>query len=140
MLGWLSREPARPARADGAAPARVSALGFFGAALLFGFVMAGRLNLSVAVLGPLLFTIGVGIASSLALTKADVNPMVIGSAGRLATASVRWRLARLWRGPRWHRPRPGYGRLRRADGCGGDWSRFALDRAAMGFGLAKTTD
>ena len=61
-----------------------SALGVFGALLLLGAVLLGRLDLTMAVLGPLLFTIGVGIASPLALTKAvSVNPAMIGSASGL---------------------------------------------------------
>jgi DHA1 family bicyclomycin/chloramphenicol resistance-like MFS transporter len=61
-----------------------NALGVFGAALFLGTVLAGKLTLFMAVFGPLLFAIGVGVASPLALTKAlSVNPKVIGSAAGL---------------------------------------------------------
>lgn len=61
-----------------------SGLGVFGALLLLGAVLLGRLNLTMAVLGPLLFTVGIGVASPLALTKAvSVNPSMIGSASGL---------------------------------------------------------
>ncbi|WP_159993823.1 multidrug effflux MFS transporter [Roseomonas sp. 18066] len=58
--------------------------GCLGALLFFGAVLAGQLNLVTAVLGPLIFAIGVGLASPLALTRAvGLNPRVIGSAAGL---------------------------------------------------------
>ncbi|MXP63373.1 Bcr/CflA family efflux MFS transporter [Roseomonas sp. M0104] len=61
-----------------------SALGILGAFVFLGGVLSGHLNLLLAVGGPLLFTLGVGIASPLALTRAvGVNPQIIGSAAGL---------------------------------------------------------
>lgn len=61
-----------------------SLIGVGGALLFLGAVLLGKLNLAVAVGGPLIFAIGVGLASPLALTKAvSVNPKVIGSAAGL---------------------------------------------------------
>lgn len=58
--------------------------GMCGALLFLGAVASGHLNLTFAVLGPLIFAVGVGVASPLALTKAvSVNPKVIGSAAGL---------------------------------------------------------
>ncbi|MBI0432219.1 multidrug effflux MFS transporter [Roseomonas sp. KE0001] len=61
-----------------------SLIGVGGALLFLGAVLLDRLNLAIAVGGPLIFAIGVGLASPLALTKAvSVNPKVIGSAAGL---------------------------------------------------------
>lgn len=61
-----------------------SGFGVLGALLFLGAVLGGRLTLALAVLGPLMFTVGVGVASPLALTRAvGVNPRVIGSAAGL---------------------------------------------------------
>ncbi|ONG56643.1 Bcr/CflA family drug resistance efflux transporter [Pseudoroseomonas deserti] len=58
--------------------------GCLGAFLFFGAAVSGHLTLILAVLGPLIFAIGVGLASPLALTRAvSVNPRVIGSAAGL---------------------------------------------------------
>lgn len=59
-------------------------LGITGACIFLGAVLAGWLSLWPAVGGPVLFAIGIGLASPLALTRAlSVNPKVIGSAAGL---------------------------------------------------------
>lgn len=61
-----------------------SAGGMCGALLFLGAVLSGQLTIVLAVLGPLIFAVGVGLASPLALTKAvSINPKVIGSAAGL---------------------------------------------------------
>jgi len=61
-----------------------SLLGILGTLVFLVPVMAGHLNLAIVVIGPLIYMVGVGITSPLALTKAlGVNPAVIGSAAGL---------------------------------------------------------
>nr|WP_275670513.1 multidrug effflux MFS transporter [Paracraurococcus ruber] len=59
-------------------------LSVLSAALLLGVVLAGELTVWLAVGPMILFTVGVGMASPAALTKAvSVNPRVVGSAAGL---------------------------------------------------------
>ena len=59
-------------------------MGVVGAWVFLGSVLAGALSLGVTLGSMLLFTVAVGVASPMALTKSvSVNPNVIGSAAGL---------------------------------------------------------
>ncbi|TCH99946.1 Bcr/CflA family efflux MFS transporter [Roseococcus sp. SYP-B2431] len=61
-----------------------SLLGVLGTLIFLAPMLAGHLSLAVIVAGPLVYMMGVGVTSPLALTKAlGVNPGVIGSAAGL---------------------------------------------------------
>lgn len=61
-----------------------SLLGILGTLIFLVPVMAGQLSLAIVVIGPLIYMVGVGVTSPIALTKAlGVNPAVIGSAAGL---------------------------------------------------------
>jgi DHA1 family bicyclomycin/chloramphenicol resistance-like MFS transporter len=61
-----------------------SLTGVAGAAFYLVVVLGGWMSIVSALLGPLLFTLGIGLVSPLALTQAvSVNPQVIGSASGL---------------------------------------------------------
>ncbi|KAA2214283.1 multidrug effflux MFS transporter [Teichococcus oryzae] len=61
-----------------------SATGVLGALFYLAVVLGGWMSLTTVLIGPLLFTLGIGLASPLALTQAvSVNPQVIGSASGL---------------------------------------------------------
>lgn len=61
-----------------------SLFGVLGVLMFLVPVMAGSLNLAIVIVGPLIYMVGVGITSPLAMAKAiGVNPAVIGSAAGL---------------------------------------------------------
>lgn len=61
-----------------------SLLGVIGTLIYLVPVLAGHLNLGIILVGPMIYMVGIGITSPLALTKAlGVNPAVIGSAAGL---------------------------------------------------------